>query len=180
MCCSFIRGSFINFNTRLKEVMDREAWRAATHGVAKSRARLSDWTELNWRKGKHSSDGSTASTLRTGFSSFSCARRAQARTVGKHEGSNRWWHVETHSALMSFRSTAHVRVHGPQVRSWGCDGQNVPGEKHRAGGTYGPRRPQSTAALSEAAACPSYSQILATTDELSALPITVLTGVSYK
>ena len=27
-------------------VMDREAWRAAIHGVAKSRTRLSDWTEL--------------------------------------------------------------------------------------------------------------------------------------
>ena len=29
-------------------VMDREAWRAAIHEVAKSRTRLSDWTELNW------------------------------------------------------------------------------------------------------------------------------------
>ena len=28
-------------------VMDREAWRAAVHGVAKSRTRLSNWTELN-------------------------------------------------------------------------------------------------------------------------------------
>ena len=28
-------------------VMDREAWRAAIHGVGKSRMRLSDWTELN-------------------------------------------------------------------------------------------------------------------------------------
>ena len=28
-------------------VMDREAWRAAVYGVAKSRTRLSDWTELN-------------------------------------------------------------------------------------------------------------------------------------
>ena len=28
-------------------VRDREAWRAAIHGVAKSRTRLSDWTELN-------------------------------------------------------------------------------------------------------------------------------------
>ena len=29
-------------------VMDREAWRAAIHGVTKSRTRLSNWTELNW------------------------------------------------------------------------------------------------------------------------------------
>ena len=29
-------------------VMDREAWRAAIHGVTKSWTRLNDWTELNW------------------------------------------------------------------------------------------------------------------------------------
>ena len=33
---------------RLRElVMGGEAWRAAIHGVAKSRTRLSDWTGLN-------------------------------------------------------------------------------------------------------------------------------------
>ena len=33
-------------------VMDREAWRAAIHGVAKSWTQLSDWTELNWNEKK--------------------------------------------------------------------------------------------------------------------------------
>ena len=32
-------------------VMDREAWHAAVHGVAKSWTWLSDWTELNWTWG---------------------------------------------------------------------------------------------------------------------------------
>ena len=36
--------------SKLRElvVMDREAWRAVIHWVAKSRTRLSDWTELNF------------------------------------------------------------------------------------------------------------------------------------
>ena len=34
----------------LELVMDRAAWRAVVHGVAKSRTRPSNWTELNWVK----------------------------------------------------------------------------------------------------------------------------------
>ena len=34
-------------------VMNREAWHAPIHGVAKSRTQLSDWTELNWRTPIH-------------------------------------------------------------------------------------------------------------------------------
>ena len=39
----------MNLSELRELVMDREAWRAAIHGVAKSGTGLSDWTELNWR-----------------------------------------------------------------------------------------------------------------------------------
>ena len=37
----------MSLSERRELVMDREAWRAAVHGVTKSQTRLSDWTELN-------------------------------------------------------------------------------------------------------------------------------------
>ena len=39
----------VSFSELWEMVMDRETWRAAIHGVTKSRTRLSNWTKLNWR-----------------------------------------------------------------------------------------------------------------------------------
>ena len=46
---SLTQWTWVWVNSRSWWWMGREAWHAAVPGVTKSRTRLSDWTELNWR-----------------------------------------------------------------------------------------------------------------------------------
>ena len=60
-------------------VMDREAWRAAIHGVTKSRTRLSDWTELNWYIRKFFSRSNLLNTKKLTI-------KANLKLLGRQEG----------------------------------------------------------------------------------------------
>ena len=47
MAGGITNSMYVNLGELRELVMDREAWRAAIHGITKSRTRLSYWTELN-------------------------------------------------------------------------------------------------------------------------------------
>ena len=63
-------------------VMDREPWRAAIHGVTKSRTRLSDWTELNWTDDQISSSASPS-----GISQINCENNIASKKDHKESTS---------------------------------------------------------------------------------------------
>ena len=54
-------------------VMDREAWRAAIHGVAKSRTGLSYWSDLIWSDSQNKTPGYFTSTYSFTLEAFIAA-----------------------------------------------------------------------------------------------------------
>ena len=75
-------------------MMDREAWRAAVHGVAKSWTQLSDWTELNWNK-------NWTSLVAQVVKKSACCTEDPGSVLGQEDSlENR---MATHSSILAWR-----------------------------------------------------------------------------
>ena len=106
--------------SKLREmVMDREAWRAAIHGVTKSRTRLSDWTELM---------ESRKTVLMNLFAVQHGDTEVENRpvdTVGAGKGGADW----------ELRGNMHITIHMTASRR----GAAVWGRKRKSGALWPPR-----------------------------------------
>ena len=76
----------VNLSELWELVMDREAWHAAIHGVAKSRTRLSNWTELIEYMGFPGGPSGEEST----YQCRRCKRWGFTPWVGKIHWSRKW------------------------------------------------------------------------------------------
>ena len=87
-------------------VMDREAWRAAIHGVAKSWTRLSNWTELNWSYGGGNEDiGDLSQKVPWTHCSTQCPQPC-SRPLLTHTSDEDFWTLTGNSGSVSCGVTA--------------------------------------------------------------------------
>ena len=71
-------------------VMYRESWRAAIHGVAKSRTRLSDWSDLIWSDHDITNHKADASNKRDSKSKYMKNKNGQNWKENKQVHNYRW------------------------------------------------------------------------------------------
>ena len=93
-------------------VMDREAWRAVIHGVAKSWIWLSDWTELNWTDCGKWSDIIVLQVL---------------QFPGHSEGKEATHNAEDLDSILSPRSPGEGNGYPLQYSCWGYQCTEEPG-----------------------------------------------------
>ena len=89
-------------------VMDREAWRAAVHGVTKSQTWLSDWTELNGSVEQIKMPLKNSSHLQIQLIQFhkSMSDSSTQREVNRMES----WTIQYITAILIFRSRQMVCI----------------------------------------------------------------------
>ena len=111
---------------------DREAWRAAIHGIAKSRTRLSDWTELNCKR-KRAETQSNRAGRPVGGAPTPCkdCRAQQEEKTLSWQGLGQW--KATDSVLLSQFSLAPYKsillplpgTNFHMVQTQNCDAQLI-------------------------------------------------------
>ena len=99
-------------------VIDREAWRAAIHGVAKSWTRLSNWTELDWEGGGYSSRQCAGFWLRWFLLLQSTALGTWASAVAAHRLSSCDPWALLHVGSSKTRDQTRVPCIGRQTLNW--------------------------------------------------------------
>ena len=80
-------------------VMDKEAWRAAVHRVAKSRTRLSNLTELKWTEVKVSGVSLEMNVYTAGEGESEKKRKTLTKNEGRKE---EWWRRDVHDGGWSW------------------------------------------------------------------------------